>query len=59
MRYWLINSRRLIGVHIVGSYVGIIYDAAVMIERKMELKDIKEVVFLIQHIGDNPGRFSR
>ncbi len=40
------SSRRLIGVHILGSYASeMIYGAAVMIEQGMRIDDIKRVVF--------------
>ncbi|HOJ09780.1 MAG TPA: dihydrolipoyl dehydrogenase [Clostridiales bacterium] len=40
------NSRRLVGVHMIGNYSSeIIYGAALMIEMEMRVDDIKEVVF--------------
>ncbi len=40
------DSRRLIGVHVIGSYSSeIIYGAGMMIETEMRVKDIKELVF--------------
>ena len=37
---------RLVGVHMIGSYVSeIIYGAAMMIETEMRLDDLKEIVF--------------
>jgi dihydrolipoamide dehydrogenase len=40
------SSKVLIGIHIVGSYVSeIIYGAAIMIQRKMCINDIKEIIF--------------
>lgn len=39
-------TRRLIGVHMIGSYASeIIYGAALMIETEMKVEDIKELVF--------------
>ena len=38
--------RRLIGVHIIGSYASeIIYGAGIMIETEMRVQDIRELVF--------------
>lgn len=40
------NFRKLIGVHMIGSYSSeIIYGAALMIETEMRIDDIKELVF--------------
>ncbi len=40
------NSRRIIGVHMIGNYSSeIIYGAAMMIERKMTPEDVKKLVF--------------
>ncbi len=40
------KHRRLIGVHLIGSYASeIIYGAALMIETEMRVNDIKELVF--------------
>lgn len=40
------NSRRLVGVHMIGNYASeIIYGAGVMIEMEMRVDDIKEIVF--------------
>jgi len=40
------NTRKLIGVHMLGNYSSeIIYGAAVMMENEMRVEDIKEIVF--------------
>ncbi|MEI6580227.1 MAG: dihydrolipoyl dehydrogenase, partial [Eubacteriales bacterium] len=40
------KHNRLVGVHLVGSYVSeIIYGAGLMIETEMRIDDIKELVF--------------
>jgi dihydrolipoamide dehydrogenase len=40
------NTGRLIGVHMIGSYASeIIYGAAIMIEKKMRVDDIKKMIF--------------
>ena len=40
------NSQRLLGVHLLGSYVSeIIYGAALMLESRYPLKDLKKLVF--------------
>jgi len=40
------NGKRIIGVHMIGSYSSeIIYGAAMMVERKMTADDLKEVIF--------------
>lgn len=41
-----VNSRKLIGVHMIGNYSSeIIYGAGLMIEKGMRVEDIKDVVF--------------
>ncbi|MCL2189647.1 MAG: dihydrolipoyl dehydrogenase [Defluviitaleaceae bacterium] len=40
------NTQRLIGVHLIGSYASeIIYGAAMMIESRWQIDDLKEIVF--------------
>ena len=40
------KSRRILGVHLMGSYVSeMIYGAALMIETEMRVDDAKELVF--------------
>lgn len=40
------DSRRLVGVHLIGSYASeIIYGAALMVETEMRVEDVRELVF--------------
>ncbi len=40
------ETRRLLGVHMIGRYVSeIIYGAAMMVENEMRVKDVRELVF--------------
>lgn len=40
------GSRRLVGVHLIGSYASeIIYGAALMVETEMRVEDVRELVF--------------
>ncbi len=40
------HSRRMVGVHLIGSYASeIIYGAALMVETEMRVEDVRELVF--------------